>query len=85
VLKKIVTTKTFRFIAGDLAAEQRTTVAHSASYGFGRPQISPAPAGATETCRSKINFFRTIRGLNCFGDNFPTAGAVGYYLPLLRS
>jgi hypothetical protein len=31
--------KTFMLIAGDLAAEQRTAVAHSASYGFVRPHI----------------------------------------------
>jgi len=31
--------KTFMLIAGNLAAEQRTAVAHSASYGFVRPHI----------------------------------------------
>ena len=34
--------------AGALAAEQRTIVAHSASYGFSRPQTHQAPAGAKE-------------------------------------
>jgi len=40
--------KTFMLIASALAAEQRTIVAHSASYGFSRPQIHQAPAGAKE-------------------------------------
>ncbi len=53
-------------IAGALAAEQRTIVAHSASYGFNHPQISKAPAGATENHRSTTRFFRPIRGLNRF-------------------
>jgi hypothetical protein len=35
-------------IAGALAAEQRTVVAHSASYGFSRPQTHQAPVGAKE-------------------------------------
>ncbi len=72
-------------IAGALAAEQRTVVAHSASYGSGRPQISQAPAGATENHYSITHFFRPIRGLNHFLDDVPTANAVGYYLSLLRS
>jgi hypothetical protein len=40
--------KTFMLIAGALAAEQRTVVAHSASYGFSRPQTHQAPPGAKE-------------------------------------
>jgi hypothetical protein len=43
-----MTPKTFMLIAVGIAAEQRTIVAHSASYGFDRPQIFPAPAGAEE-------------------------------------
>ena len=35
-------------IAVEIAAEQRAVVAHSASYGVGRSQIFPAPAGAEE-------------------------------------
>jgi hypothetical protein len=58
--------KTFTLIAGDLAAEQRAIVAHSASYGSDRPQISQAPAGATENHGSTAYFFRPIRGLNYF-------------------
>ena len=58
-------------IAGALAAEQRTVVAHSASYGSVRPQIFQAPAGATENHRSKTHFFRPIRGLNRFACIFP--------------
>jgi len=58
-------------IAGALAAEQRTVVAHSASYGSVRPQIFQAPAGATENHRSKTHFFRPIRGLNRFAYIFP--------------
>jgi hypothetical protein len=72
-------------IAGALAAEQRAIVAHSASYGSGRQQISQAPAGATENHRATIHFFRPIRGLISFADTVPTANAVGYYLSLLRS
>jgi ABC-type microcin C transport system permease subunit YejB len=77
--------KSFMLIAGKIAAEQRAAVAHSASYGFDRPQISQAPAGATENHGSKINFFRPIQGLNSLLDNVPTAIAVGYYHTLLRS
>jgi hypothetical protein len=58
--------KTFMLIASDLAAEQRTIVAHSASYGFYRPQFDQAPAGATENHGSTPYFFRPIRGLNYF-------------------
>ena len=68
-----------------LAAEQRAVVAHSASYGFDRPRISQAPAGATENHDLKPHFFRPVRGLNHFADIVPTANAVGYYLSLLRS
>ena len=72
-------------IAGDLAAEQRAIVAHSASYGFDRPQISQAPPGATESHGSTSHFFRPIRGLNCFLHSVPTVDTVGYYRSLLRS
>jgi hypothetical protein len=64
--------KTFMLIASALAAEQRAIVAHSASYGSGRPQISKAPAGATENRRSTTHFFRPVRGLNYFADIVPT-------------
>ena len=40
--------KTFMLTSNEIAAEQRAIVAHSASYGVGRPQIFPAPAGAEE-------------------------------------
>ena len=66
-------------VAGDLAAEQRAIVAHSASYGFDRPQISQAPAGAAENHGSTFHFFRPIRGLNRFLHSIPTIGIVGYY------
>jgi len=49
--------KTFMLIAGDLAAEQRTVVAHSASYGSDRTRISQAPGGATENHDSTPYFF----------------------------
>jgi hypothetical protein len=77
--------KSIMSIAGALAAEQRTIVAHSASYGFDRTHISKAPAGAEENHGSRSHFFRPCRGLNCFLDNVPTADAVGYYRALLRS
>ena len=77
--------KAFLPIADALAAEQRTIVAHSASYGFNRQQTHQAPAGAKENHSSKTNFFRPVRGLNYFADIVPTADAVGYYLSLLRS
>ena len=35
-------------IATEIAAEQRTVIAHSVSYGLGRPHFSKAPAGAKE-------------------------------------
>jgi len=74
-----------RFIVGKRAAEQRAAVAHSASYGFGRPQIHQAPAGAKENNFGNTHFFRPVRGLNCFGHFVPTVGTVGYYRSLLRS
>ncbi|HEY1663161.1 MAG TPA: hypothetical protein VGI03_12145 [Verrucomicrobiae bacterium] len=46
---------------GDLAAEQRAIVAHSASYGYRRPYVSKAPAGAIENHPTKIQTFRSIR------------------------
>lgn len=72
-------------IAVDLAAEQRAIVAHSASYGFDHPQISQAPAGATENQGSKTRFFRPCRSLNRFANINPTVVTVGYYRALLRS
>jgi hypothetical protein len=72
------------FIAGDLAAEQRAVVAHSASYGFYRPRIFQAPAGATENHGSKTRFFRPCRGLNRFANTNPTVVTVGHYRTPLR-
>jgi hypothetical protein len=80
-----VNPKSFMLIAGDSAAEQRAIVAHSASYGFDRPQIYQAPAGATENHGSTSHFFRPIRGLNNFFHSVPTVDTVGYYRSLLRS
>jgi hypothetical protein len=80
-----VNPKTFMLIAGDLAAEQRTKVAHSASYGSDRPHISQAPAGAAENHGLTSHFFRPIRGLNYFSHSIPTVDTVGYYRTLLRS
>ena len=77
--------KSFMLIAGDLAAEQRTVVAHSASYGSDRPHIYQAPAGAAENRGSTFHFFRPIRGLNRFLHSVPTVDTVGYYRALLRS
>ncbi len=57
-LKEIVNPKTFMLIAVEIAAEQRATVAHSASYGSGRPRISKAPAGAEDNDATKIQLFR---------------------------
>jgi hypothetical protein len=48
------------------AAEQRTIVAHSASYGCRHSHILKAPAGAKENRGSKSHFSRPIRGLNDF-------------------
>jgi hypothetical protein len=77
--------KSFTLIAGELAAEQRAIVAHSASYGFDHPQISKAPAGATENQGSITRFFRPCRGLNRFANINPMVVTVGYYRALLRS
>ncbi|MDD5140748.1 MAG: hypothetical protein PHY43_10870 [Verrucomicrobiales bacterium] len=59
--------KTFMLIAGALAAELRTAVAHSASYGNQCHRISQAPAGAMEIHHSITRFVRPVRGLNHFG------------------
>jgi hypothetical protein len=68
---KTVKPKTFMRIAGALAAEQRTAVAHSASYGFNHPQTHQAPAGAKKDHRSITHFFRPIRGLNRLANTAP--------------
>jgi hypothetical protein len=57
--------KTFMLIAGALAAEQRTVVAYSASYGFNRPQTHQAPAGAKEINSTAAQIVcRAVRSLN---------------------
>jgi len=54
--------KTLMLIAGVLAAEQRTIVAHSASYGKPCSQIFQAPAGAKENYSTTAQIVRrTIR------------------------
>ena len=55
--------KTFMLIAGELAAEQRAIVAHSASYGKPCHQISQAPAGAKENYSIAQIVCRAIRRL----------------------
>ena len=77
--------KTFMLIAGNLAAEQRAIVAHSASYGKPCHQISQAPAGAKENHSITQIVCRPIRGLNRFANIHPTVVTVGYFLSLLRS
>lgn len=72
-------------ITGALAAEQRTVVARSASYGSNRPQISQAPAGATENHRAKTHLFRPVRSLNRFANIVPMVVTVVYHRELLRS
>jgi hypothetical protein len=72
--------KNLMLIAGALAAEQRTAVAHSASYGSGHPQYSQAPAGATEKQRSITDVFRPVRGLIVLQTSFPR-----FYRGLLSS
>jgi hypothetical protein len=78
--------KTFMLIAGVLAAEQRAPVAHSVSYGSGRPQIPQAPAGATENQDSTTNSFRPIRGLNRSANTFPRfyRGLLSHATPWLK-
>jgi hypothetical protein len=56
----------FMLIAGDLAAEQRAIVAHSASYGSDRPQISQAPAGGVRKPRFNTSFLSPHPGLESF-------------------
>ena len=73
--------KTFTLIAGTLAAEQRTAVAHSASYGSGHPHISQVPAGAKENhfittqiiCRAirRLNILRYYSHSASYGFNRP--------------
>jgi len=77
--------KTFTFIANAEAAERRTIVAHSASYGFDDQQFFQAPAGATENHGLMSRFSRPVRGLNYFAERSPTIDTVGYFLSLLRS
>jgi hypothetical protein len=68
-------------IAGALAAEQRAIVAHSASYGLGRPRILKAPAGAADGCFIDTNiFFRAIRRLNGTGQ-FSHSVSYGFGCP----
>jgi hypothetical protein len=79
-----VNPKTFMLIAVEIAAEQRAIVAHSASYGFGRPQIFPAPAGAEENHLDSPKNLSPHPGLKYFHQCFPTALAVGYCRTPLR-
>lgn len=52
-------------ITGGLAAEQRTAVAHSASYGKMCRRIFQAPAGAGENCQLTTSItFRAVRRSN---------------------
>ena len=77
--------KTFMLIAVEIAAEQRTIVAHSASYGFGRTQIFPAPAGAEENHLDSPKILSPHPGLkNIFDQRCPTVITVGYYRSPLR-
>lgn len=66
------------------AAEQRTAVAHSASYGFWHPQISIAPAGAAENRLASNPFLPPHPGLERIFHRIPTAFAVGYFRTPLR-
>jgi hypothetical protein len=54
------------------AAEQRTIVAHSASYGFDRSPTHQAPAGAKDKHRLITCFVRSVQGLNYFDNLVPT-------------
>ena len=77
--------KTFMLIAVEIAAEQRAIVAHSVSYGFGRSQISPAPAGAEENHLDSSKNLSPHPGLkSIFDQRFPTVITVGYYRSPLR-
>jgi hypothetical protein len=77
--------KTFMLIAVEIAAEQRATVAHSASYGFSRPQIFPAPAGAEENhLDSPKNLSPHPGRKSIFDQSFPTAITVCYCRTPLR-
>lgn len=67
------------------AAEQRTAVAHSVSYGKTWRCDSQTPVGAIENRALKIHFFRFVRGLNDYDRFVPTVSTVGYYRSLLRS
>jgi hypothetical protein len=80
-----MTPKTFKLTAVDIVAEQRAIVAHSASYGIGRPQIFQAPAGAEENHLDSSKNLSPHPGLkSIFDQRFPTVITVGYYRSPLR-
>ena len=77
--------KTFILIVGETAAEQRAIVAHSASYGVGRPQVFPAPAGAAENQLDSSKILSPYPGLkSIFDQRLPTVITVGYCRTPLR-
>jgi len=78
--------KTFMLIAGALAAEQRTVVAHSASYGKPCRQISQAPAGAIEKPPFNHPFLPPHPGLESFDHSFPRfhRGLLSHATPWLK-
>ena len=77
--------KTFMLTSNEIAAEQRAIVAHSASYGFGRAQIFPAPAGAEENHLDSSKILSPHPGLkSIFDQRFPTVITVGYCRTPLR-
>jgi hypothetical protein len=63
------------------AAEQRTTVAHGDSRGFGLARAKPR-TGAAELFVRQF-FFRPCRGFMCHVA-LPMAVAMGYFLSRLR-
>jgi hypothetical protein len=77
--------KSFMLTSNGIATEQRATVAHSASYGFGRPQIFPAPAGAEENQLDSPRNLSPHPGLkSIFVQRLPTVITVGYCRTPLR-
>jgi hypothetical protein len=69
--QKAKSSETFVLIADKEAAEQRAAIAHSASYGFGYPQISEAPAGAGENCPTTNPFLSPRPGLEQISNPSP--------------
>lgn len=66
-----------------LAAEQRTIVAHSTSYGFNHAHFKSPDRGGRKS-HNRNPFLSPHPGLKLLERHYPTVATVGYYRSPLR-